>query len=66
MIHEKIKNFIDEKGIKQSSIAKAIGLSDSALSQMLAGKVRMPAEIFMLICAFLEVEPSHFAPDDAA
>lgn len=66
MVHERLKNFIDEKGFKQAAIARAIGVTDSVLSQMLAGKVRMTAEVFMAICAFLEVDPGRFAQDEVA
>ena len=66
MVYEKLKNYIDEKGYKQAAIARAIGVTDSVLSQMLAGKVRMSAEVFMSICAFLEVDPGRFAPDEVA
>ena len=66
MIAERVKKYVDEKGIKQLAIADAIGMSRSAMSQTLRGERTMTAEEFVKICDFLEVPYDKFtAPDPA-
>lgn len=65
MISKRIHKYIKEKGIKQSAIASAIGVTDSKLSQCLCGKIKMSADMFFEICDFLGVSPDQFMEDDA-
>lgn len=64
MVHEKLDLYIKNKGIKQSRIADATGISNSLLSQYLSGKVKMPADKFFAICDFLEVSSDTFKPTE--
>lgn len=64
MIHEKLHAYIKEKGIKQSAIAKHLGVTCGLVSQMLLGKVKMSAENFFAICDFIGADPAQFKPDE--
>lgn len=60
MIAEKIKSYIDAKGIKQSAISRGTGINSTSLSLSFSGKRRLTAEEFVLICDFLEVPYGKF------
>ena len=65
MIAERIKNYVDEKGIKQIAIANATGMSKVAVSETLNGNRTLTAEEMVRICRFLEVPCERFfdSPD---
>lgn len=60
MIAERIKNYVDEKGIKQIAIANATGMSKVALSETLNGNRTLTAEEMARICRFLDVPCEKF------
>lgn len=60
MIAERIKDYIDEKGIKQITVANAIGMSKVAMSETLNGNRTLTAEELSRICRFLEVPCDRF------
>lgn len=64
LIAERIKAYVDEKGIKQVAIASAVGMSKVAVSETLNGNRTLTAEEFVRICNFLEVPCERFfAPE---
>ncbi len=60
MIADRIKEYVNEKGIKQTAIASATGMSKAAVSETLNGNRTLTAEEFVGICNFLEVPCSKF------
>lgn len=66
MISQSLHQYIKDKGVKQAAIARAIGITAPQLSIYLTGKTRMPADVFLAICQFIEVDPSRFATDKTA
>ena len=63
MVAEKIKAYVEEKGIKQTVIAKKAGLTNQELSAYLTGRLRLPADRFFAICEAIGVSPEIFKPD---
>ncbi len=61
MIAESIKEYVEQKGIKQVAISDATGMSKAAVSQTLNGQRTLTAEEYLAICDFLEVPYSKFA-----
>ena len=64
VIVERIKSYIEEKGIKQIAIASATGMSKVAVSETLNGNRTLTAEEFVRICRFLEVPCERFISSD--
>ena len=60
MIAEQIRKYIEEKGIKQTAIANATGMSKVAVSETLNGNRTLTAEEMKRICLFLEVPCERF------
>lgn len=60
MIAERIKAYIEERGIKQSAIAREIEMSEVAMSQTLNGKRTLTAAELVKICRFLRVPVETF------
>lgn len=63
MIGAKIRAFIKEKGLKQTFIAKAAGLSDSALSDILIHDRKIEVTEYVGICIALGVPLEFFVKD---
>lgn len=53
MLSEKIKKYLDDKGIKYGFVADGIGVSVSTFSGMINGKRKITAEEYFAICNFL-------------
>ena len=62
MVAKKIKEYLDEKGIKQRAVAEKAGMTDQEISQYLNGRVRLSADKFFLICDVLGESPERFKP----
>lgn len=60
VIAARIKAYVDGKGIKQTAIASATGMSKVAVSETLNGNRTLTAEEFVRICRFLEVPCEKF------
>ena len=65
MIGLKIKEYLDEKGIKYSYLSKKSGIPMNLLSLTLNGKRKMSVEEYFVICKALRVPADTFAPKDA-
>lgn len=64
MLAERIKEYMDEKGIMQVAVANAIGMSKVAIGETLRGNRRLTAEEYVAICDFLEVPYSKFTDQE--
>lgn len=63
MIGIKVKEYLDENGIKYSFLSEKIGMPMNMLSPLLNGKRKMSAEEYFSICSALNVPVSKFDPD---
>lgn len=59
-ISNAIANYIDEKGIKQSFLAKKTDLSCNTVSNMLNGKRKLEVDEYAKICEALNVSFDFF------
>ena len=60
MIAEQLAEYVNEKGIRQSAIAEATGMTRAAICETLAGRRKLGADEFINICDFLEVPYERF------
>lgn len=60
----KMRQYIQETGLKQSVIAQKVGITDSSLSLALLGKRRLEAGEYVSICNVLDVPFDFFVTDD--
>lgn len=60
MISENVADYIKEKGIKQTVLADAIGISAPSLNNKLQGKTKLYAEEYLAICEFLNMPSDYF------
>ncbi len=61
-----ILEYLKEKGISQSFLARRTGIGMSKLNPALHGKRRLTVEEYQQICAALEVPPQRFLTPEAA
>lgn len=59
MIGIKVKQYLDENGIKYSFLSEKIGIPMNVLSPLLNGKRKMSVEEYFLICNALELPVIH-------
>jgi len=60
MISENVARYVKEKGIKQTAIAEAVGISAPSLNNKLKGKTKLYAEEYLAICEFLNMPSDYF------
>lgn len=60
MIGIKVKQYLDENGIKYSFLSEKIGIPMNVLSPLLNGKRKMSVEEYFLICNALELPVDTF------
>ncbi len=60
-VNEKLKKYIEEKGIKQAFLCKETGMSADSISRILKLTRKITAEEFLSICNALKVDPRIFA-----
>ncbi|WFD09969.1 helix-turn-helix domain-containing protein [Tepidibacter hydrothermalis] len=63
MLHEKIKAFMKERGIKQSFLKEKLGMTASTCSALLNGNRGISAEEYFKICDSLKVPLNYFKDD---
>lgn len=59
-IYEKVRNYIDENGIKQVAVAKKVGIPNVTFNAIMNNKRTMYAEDLKAICIALNVSPETF------
>ena len=60
MVRENIATYVKNNGIKQKFIADNIGISPSAVSQLLNGEREISAEEYINICNLFNVSCDYF------
>lgn len=63
---DNINRIIREKGLKQKFVAEKIGVSETALSNYLAERSGIKADIVPDFCRALEVEPNELYREEAS
>lgn len=63
-VYEKVRNYIDENGIKQVAVAKKAGIPNVTFNAIMNGKRTMYAEDLRAICIALNVSPETFINKD--
>lgn len=63
MLAERIKQYMDEKGIKQTAVAHALDMGKASMNATLNGNRTLTAEEYVAICDFLEVPYSKFTEE---
>lgn len=63
-IRRKIQSLIEERGMNQVDLAKDMGITPSALSRKLSGKIKLSLEDVIKIANLLSVPVSKFADED--
>lgn len=59
-VYEKVRDYINENGYKQVTIAKKAGLSKATFNAILNGKRTLYADDLRAICIALNVSPEVF------
>lgn len=59
-VNEKLKSYIQKRGIKQTAIAEAIGMNNQNFNAIINGKVALKVTTLEAICEFLSVDPAFF------
>lgn len=57
----RLREYLEEKGIKQSFICNKAGLSADVVSRILRCERKISAEEYLLICDALEIDPRRLA-----
>lgn len=65
-IGEKIKVFMNKRGIKQTFVAETTGIPQTILNNILNGKRNIYADEYALICKALRVSLEEFFPNEEA
>lgn len=55
-----INTVINEKGLKQSFVANAVGISPDRFSKILNSNRKLLADEFLKICTVLDIDPNVF------
>lgn len=64
MLHEKIKKYLIDHGIKQTFLAEKLGIADPVVSDMLSGQRKISAVEYYQICQALKVPLEYFFEED--
>lgn len=64
MTGDRIKQYLDRKGIKQVYVAEKAGIHEKRLSALLTGRVRLQIEDLQKISQVLDVPPTYFLRDE--
>ena len=59
-VYEKVRNYIDENGIKQVTVAKKAGIPNVTFNAIMNGKRTLYADDLSAICIALNVSPEMF------
>ena len=58
--NEKLRQFLNERGFKQSAVAKGIGVNHKTFNAMLNGHAPLKVETLVKVCDFCNVKPEIF------
>ena len=61
-----LKNFLDDKGLKQKCVAQKTGIQETVLSAILSGKRKCTLDEYIKICLVLDVPFTTFIDIHAA
>ena len=64
-INKKVKQYLEKKGIKQTTVAKAIRMKPVTLNAILNGRAEMRVDTLVKICSFLEMDTGIFLQVDS-
>ena len=59
-MHERVKQYISDRGLSQKIIAANMGIPEPKLSLILNGKRRMTVDDYEMICRAMAVDPARF------
>lgn len=59
-VAQRIKEYIESNGLKQTFVAEKSGIDLSVLNSILNGKTKLTVDRLQLICKALDVEPAFF------
>ncbi len=57
-VNERLKKYVEEKGMKQRALAEKTGFSDNQVSQTLNGKRSISADELEVYCNALNISPN--------
>lgn len=60
LVYEKVRQYIDDHGMKQVAIAEKVGISKTTFNAIMNGKRTMYADDLRAICLALNVSPELF------
>ena len=63
MLNQRIKKFMEERGIKQSFLKDHLGMKASTVNALLNGNRKITAEEYFKICNALKVPLDYFKSD---
>ncbi|MEG0570964.1 MAG: helix-turn-helix transcriptional regulator [Oscillospiraceae bacterium] len=59
-VYEKVRDYLDDKGLKHTVVARKSGISNSTFNAILNGKRTLYADDLRAICLALDVSPEVF------
>jgi len=59
-VAQRIKEYIESNGLKQTYVAEKSGIDIATLNAILNGKIRLTVDRLKLICKALDVKPEFF------
>lgn len=60
MVHEQIKAYLEDKGIKQTAIAPKLGMSKQLFGSKVRGETNFTADEYISLCHALDVTLDFF------
>ena len=60
LVYERVRDYLENRGIKQSFVADKIGMSMSTFNAIMCGTRKLYAEDLRAVCYALQVSPEEF------
>lgn len=64
MVHERIKAYLIENGIKQTYVAAKLGMSKQLFSSKVRGETNFSADEYISLCHALDLDLNYFDSDN--